>query len=525
MAMLSMKNTIITKKRRLALITLILFAGVCASILMYWVTDQGPGVSPDSTAYIATARSLLAGDGLFVHGKPLTHYPPVYPLLLGIVGFFQHGDILLASRFLAAIFFGVNLVLFGLMVRVCTKQSLSATICAMFLFLFSASAISIHSMAWSEPPYITFSMAAFLLLAHHIARPTVSLLVMASLMVGFAAATRYVGVVLFPTMALALLLMGNRSIKHKMRDIIAFTAVASLPIASWFIRNVMIAQSAANREFAFHPFSLGHVKNMIINIYDFVLPIPISNWMKAFHVGVAAALFLFVILLLHRRMYIKQNATSLGIVLPALCILYFLTYLVFLSISISFFDAHTPVDDRLLFPAFLALTVAAFALAWSLSEQLGQQFVWYFFLSFVLFSVTINADYAIPSAIDIHYNGRGYTSKDWEQSETISYLLESRDVSFKKIYSNAPDAIRFLTGREAVQIPNKESPGTRRLNANYEEELSLILRECREGEALVAYLNKVAAWRWYLPSTQEIESTGNVPVFRKMKDGVIYGTP
>jgi hypothetical protein len=80
-----------------------------------------------------------------------------------------------------------------------------------------------------------------------------------------------------------------------------------------------------------------------------------------------------------------------------------------------------------------------------------------------------------------------------------------------------------LTGKEAVAIAAKVSPFTRRLNEDYEEQLNQMVRECREGKALIAYLNGVT-WRWYLPSIEEIESTGNLPVLSRIQDGAIYGT-
>jgi hypothetical protein len=520
--MLTLKNNISSiGKRRFGLVPLIVLSGLCATFLMYWITDLGPGVGPDSIVYIETAQSLLAGNGFFVKGQAMTSYPPVYPLLLGLVGLLYHGNILLAARLLAALLFGANIVLLGLAVRLCTRHSLVGTGCAMLIFLSSAPAISIHSMAMSEALYITFSMASFLLLAYHIVRPTPSLLLLASLMAGLAIVTRYVGVVLFPSMALALLLLGNRSIKHKMRDTLVFAGVVSLPIASWLIRNILVTKSVANREFAFHPVSLNHVHDLIITMHDFALPISISPWTKAIHVGVAISFFLFGIALLHKRMYIKQNATQVGIVLPTLCLLYFFMYVVFLFISISCFDAATPFDERILLPAFLTLIVVAFALTWSLSDALKRQCFCCFFVLLALFSVSVKTNHAISSAVDIHNNGTEFTSRDWQHSEIITFLKENRDV--RKIYSNGPDVISFLTGMEVAWIPAEESTTSHRLNTNYEEQLNRMLRECREGEALVVYLTKIT-WRWYLPSIDKIESRGNVPVLRKMHDGVIYGT-
>jgi hypothetical protein len=83
------------------------------------------------------------------------------------------------------------------------------------------------------------------------------------------------------------------------------------------------------------------------------------------------------------------------------------------------------------------------------------------------------------------------------------------------------DVIRFLTKKDAIRIPEKTFPITRRPNLEYEEQMERISRECREGEALIAYLKGVT-WRWYLPSMEELESKGNLPVLGKFEDGIVY---
>lgn len=491
---------------------------------MYWITDQGPGVSPDSTTYIEAARSLIAGNGLFVCGKVMTHYPPGYPLMIGALHLLYPGDVLQETRFLAALFFGANLVLLALAVHSCTQRSLVATVCAMLLFLSSAPTISVHSMAWTEAPFITFSMASFLLFSLYLPHPRLYVLVLASLMAGVAVVTRYIGVVLFPTIALAFFLLDNRSIRLKIWDILIFVGVASLPLTSWLIRNILIAQSATDREFAFHPVGLSHVKNMISTLDNFILPIPISHWIKALCVAAAVTVTLLFcgILFINRKTYSKQNVTPTGIVFPVLCLMYSVIYVVFLFTSISFFDAATPLDYRILLPAILAMLIAAIILAWSMSEEINRRWIWYGFILLVFFSVSINMNRAIETAVEIHKNGQGYTSRYWNNSGTIAYLSEdSHEV--RTIYSNAPDAISFLTGKEAVMIPAKVSAGTRRVNEAYEEKLNQMLQECREGKALIVYLN-ACTWRWYLPSIEEVEATDNLPVLKKTQDGVIYGT-
>ncbi len=529
MAIQTRNDASATNRRQFKIFVLIALAWVFASIQMFYVTDYGLGVSPDSISYIDAARNLLAGDGFFARSKPLVHWPPVYPLLLAGVGLFQQGDILQAGRVLAIFCFGANVVLLGLAVQMCTRHSLSATGCAILIFLSSPPVIAIHAMAWSEAPFIMFLLATFVLLASHIrhltppppAPPRPYLLLLASMMAGLAMTTRYVGITLLPPTLFALLYLGDQPVKYKIKDAIIFMNVASLPLAIWLIRNILIAQTATNRSFAIHPINFAHLKAFVDTMHDFVLPISLSFWIKGFYLGVVTVLFMIGFIILYKKNYIRRNVKSIHIVLPALCILFSLTYITFLGISISFFDAHTPFSSRILLPVFIALIVTGISFAWSLTRAFAQRYIWYSFIFFALCSISLNSIQAVSVAVSIHENGQGYTSQYWQHSQTVSYLANARDV--RKIYSNVPEVIQFLTGKEAVRLPVKISPATHLLNPTYEEELRQIFEQCKEGKVLVVYFYGIT-WRGYLPSIEELEARENLPVLKRFEDGVVYAT-
>lgn len=506
-------------RKRSGIVALIALVGLCASVVMYQITAQGPGVDPDSIIYIRTAEALLARDGFFVSGQPMAHYPPVFPLLLAFVGWFTGGDILLAARLLAALLFGVNVVLLALAVCACTRYSLVAAGCAILLFLVSKPILSIHSMAWSEAPFITFSMAGLILLSEYVAYPRLRLLVLASLMVGVAAATRYIGGTLLPTAVLALFFLSNQSFRNKMRDIVLLLGIACLPLGFWVVRNLFIARTATNRELVFHPCTLYDVKRLIGQIYDFVLPISIPPWTKILHVATAAILFVFAARLLLRRTSTRQRSWSIGVVLSFVLATYSVVYATSLFLSISFFDAATPVNKRLLLPVFLALIVVATSFVKAFSEICRLKRAWYGYVALVCFSVSCNAGPAISAAVDLHHNGKGYTARHWRNSETLNYLPGVPETM--AVYSNGPDVIGFLTEREANMIPRKEFPCTRRKNPNYQRQMRHMMEECKKGNALIVYLNRIT-WRWYLPSQEEIEDILTIPVATVMEDGVVY---
>jgi hypothetical protein len=498
----------------------LVLAGVCGFALMLWMAQRGPGVSPDSTTYIEAARSLLAGDGLSVDGKPLTHYPPAYPLLLVGAGLIHGGDILGGGRVLGALLFGVNIALLGLAVYISTGRSLSAAGLAILVFLFSPAVAAVHYMAWSEASFITFCLAAFLLVSLHIARPRSYLLVSGSLTAGFAALTRYAGVSLVAAIALALLLIGGRPLRHRVRDAVLATGIALLPLASWSVRNVLTAHTTMDRAWAIHPLGSEHATRLVRTLHDFAFPVAGPTWMKGLHLGLAVVLFAIALAILHRKGYTSSGAHSTQVALPALSVLFLLAYIAVLAVSISFFDAYIPLDSRILIPAVPSLTIAFIWAARSTARVLDRRIIWYGFAFFALVSTGMNARLAVSRALDMHENGAGYTSRHWQESETLSYLSNIGDT--RMIYSNGPEVIRFLTAKQAVTIPVETSASTRRSNPDYGDELNRMCAECRAGEALVVYLDGIT-WRWYLPSIEELESSCELPVLMRFKDGTVYG--
>ena len=68
-------------------LSLIAFIGM---VLVLRATPEGLGLSDDSIAYIAGARSMAAGSGYreawLASDQPVTHFPPSFPsILLAIV--------------------------------------------------------------------------------------------------------------------------------------------------------------------------------------------------------------------------------------------------------------------------------------------------------------------------------------------------------------------------------------------------------------------------------------------------------
>src|SRR5512138_2401152 len=78
-------------------------------VLIIKTTPDGLGLSDDSIAYIAGARSMLAGNGYreawLASNGPVTHFPPAFSSLLAFFGTFGI-DPLRGVRWVNAFLFG-----------------------------------------------------------------------------------------------------------------------------------------------------------------------------------------------------------------------------------------------------------------------------------------------------------------------------------------------------------------------------------------------------------------------------------
>jgi hypothetical protein len=106
---------------------------------------------------------------------------------------------------------------------------------------------------------------------------------------------------------------------------------------------------------------------------------------------------------------------------------------------------------------------------------------------------------------------RGYNAAALQRSPLLA------DVG-QPVYSNAPDAIFFVTGRPALLVPAEKDYLTGRPNPRYETELAAM----RAGGGFVAYLDAVTFRRSFLPSRAELEATLPLEVVSHDEIGTLY---
>src|ERR1041384_7934942 len=103
---------------RLASLIALVFISMVGIFLVLQATPNGLGLSDDSIAYIAGARSMASGEGYreawLASDQPVTHFPPSFSAVLAFFGLLGI-DPLHAVRWVNAALFGLNTALLGIL--------------------------------------------------------------------------------------------------------------------------------------------------------------------------------------------------------------------------------------------------------------------------------------------------------------------------------------------------------------------------------------------------------------------------
>jgi hypothetical protein len=518
----------ISPTRNPALILLIL-ATVSAAGLARWCMASGVGISPDSVIYLSAADSMLAGHGLrpiafhltptIAIGKPLVSFPPTYPLLLSLSGILST-DRLNGARWLHSVLFAANICLVAMIVSLATARSVWAMLCAILLFLSSSSLLELHTMAWSEPPFILFLLLALLLLMLHIRSPNYLFLVGSSLAASLALTTRYAGVTILGPMIFTVLLVGNKPLRGRVRDGLILVGIGTFPLAVWLLRNVVEADSATNRSMAIHPIGISDLNNIASSLLVFWVPFTGHAYLKTLLLFMCGSLVLAGIVSALRDRSRRERSEKMSAAAQMLAAFFVTTYLLFLVAHNSLINPAADLTGRVLSPVYVFGIILVISVMHKLSRFENRTKLWWGFLLVSFALVSVNIAHAASFALERHGNGRGYTSREWTRSESIEYVR--RLSGSTAIYSNGIDVTHFLANKEALRIPAKVDPTNGKKNSEFERDMYTLRNEVIQNRAVVVYLDKIT-WRWYLPTKDELENIYKLPVLIRLNDGVIYG--
>lgn len=343
---------------KLSTLTSILFA-VAGFFLVILATDKfGPGISPDSINYIAAARSFANGQGFQQYdGSPFTHWPPLYPAILGASVFFDC-DILNFARLFNAIIFSLSIFWFGRLASgVIHSQVIMVVGTATAVLSFPL--LKMFVMVWSEPLFILFVLV-FIERLGRLHGDQSNLTRSTAILAGLAAAAclqRYIGIALVFAGAVSLLRLKGQRWTFKLIAVASFGLLSLLPLALWVARNQALVGETAGKRTLSTTSLLSTSQDFIVVWTNWFLPYGTTMSMRfAAFIAVIGFIVAFGVVSRGRvapRGWSEPKATTAG----AVTIL-FAYSLLLLVITNSI--AVEPISQRYLAPIFPVFLLLAF---------------------------------------------------------------------------------------------------------------------------------------------------------------------
>jgi 4-amino-4-deoxy-L-arabinose transferase-like glycosyltransferase len=555
------------------LLLVMLAAGAMATV--YIATPAGAGLANDSVAYIAGARSILQGTGysdiwLDSSLEAITHYPPLLSLSLAGLGLFGI-DPLRGARILNIFLFGSNTLLIGILGWRSTRSQIAGLWLAA-LFMLNASLIRIHVFALSEPLYLCLSLLTFLCadlsqasrstgITPHMdissepteTRQKMFWLVLSGLTAGLAFLTRYSALALLPTISLALLLrettFRRKSWRERLKTSGLFLAGALPPMAAWFLRNKLVAGNVTNRTFQYHPITSENIQPGFYNFSQFLIPFQDLSWRQGLLKSgllefglILLGLALLIWLAIRSWQMLFQPQKDQPQIITLTTVLYTFGYLGAVLFSMSFFDASTKFQPRILAPIYVTgmlLFITSAAWLWhpdwakhpgTLHEKTDNRGTWHAhsgrlvrqgcIILLALVTLTVSAYGANRLVTEFQTAGQGYASWKWHDSLVMASLRNlAPEIA---IYTNTPPAVYLVSGRASRIIPSKLDPVDQQLRSDYEQNVARMRADLTSGRAVLALFDTASIEDAH--GTNDFDKfIAGLDLLQKAQGDVLYG--
>ena len=280
-----------------ALIALIALLG--AVHILVRTSTYGAALTSDSLNYLSAAESLAAGEGLLSYGGgQMVLFASFFPMAMAFLSLFGIEPVD-GGRFLNAAAFGLLILVSGLWLSRRLESpaiALGATVAVMVAVPLAHAA----STLLSEPFFVLFTLLALMPLESFLHRRSgTPALVLSAVFAALAALTRYIGVALIFSAVLMLLLRRDTPVRERLKDIFAFGAISSLPLAAALARNQLVSGTLTGDRSVVSGQSLFDSLIQIVVVFEgWADPLSLTHWQLQHSPWLIAGLLLLLAALL-----------------------------------------------------------------------------------------------------------------------------------------------------------------------------------------------------------------------------------
>lgn len=493
-----------------ARVGLVVLAAASGLLVVAATSKYGIGLDSDSVLYIQVAREMLAGRGV---PNSYILQPPLYPLLLALGGALTFSDPLAFAVWFHALVFGALVFCAGaILVREMPQLPILALL-GVFGIVLARPLVGVALTAFSELAFIFFELVTLFAFAQFLKSEHARWLALAIAATALACLTRYIGVSLLVTGALALLFLWRAAWRKKIFYAAGFALLAALPLALWALRNISISGEPFGARGASR-FTLQ--QNITLTARAFANWFAPEDWAWVVY---GAVLVVAVGWLVHasgaRKIFAKDSAFA------ALCALFCIVY-VFVLVGTATTTAYNRIGSRLASPLFVpAWMLFIITLARALENVKQEHYkravrvAVYGFVALILVFSLQTTWTRVSNAL--REGAGGYNSMEWRESETLRFVKNNLAALPEPRYSNSTDAL-YILGEMASQNVLPKFQHSSRARAFSADELRGVFPPV--SSTLIWFTR--AEGNDFVFSLQEIKEFTKLTLLEQFADGAVY---
>ena len=443
---------------------------IAGGFIVFYCTAVAPWAFSDSTVYLAAGVNWIEGngmgflqaDGTFAH---LTHYPPGYPVLIGLTTLLLP-DPVAAARWINILSFTLLIFLGGVLLHRITRSSWLPVFNAILL-LFCPFLLVPFSGVMSEAPAILAGTLALLSLAFFIKEERKWQLVLAGLLSLAALFIRYQQAAVLLTGGVFLLFFGRKTWRTRLKDTALYALIAAGPFVLWYILDGLSAPGGGARILGLNGAPGEITRRFLANTFDsvkFWFP-----WRTGLLPGVNASivrgflvlLFITFLGIASKRTWKRRGQLGVKTAVVSLAIISFLflvTDLFFLWVAMLFAAPPPDIDNRMLSPLLPLIFILILSLELLASSAFhGRALAPLVMAATVALFCLVFAPQVKTYAVEMHGYGEGYTSLTFKDS---SFITRIKTLSARgPIVTNSPALVQFFTLKEPYRtFDNPDDP-------------------------------------------------------------------
>jgi 4-amino-4-deoxy-L-arabinose transferase-like glycosyltransferase len=441
-------------------------------MLGLFITQSGPGVSPDSINYISVGENLYHGNGFRTsvgYDAPYTDAPPLYPILIAAFMHLGFGAEQ-AARLIPVLCFA--LLMFPLFLLGKTINNASTGYVACLTCLVFSPILRVTSYAWTEMPYIFFSALAILLLVEFSQNSEAKsrILYLSGFFTALAILTRYIGVTLVLVGLIVIVVRNKSRIKMTVYQALLFGVISCLPIIPWIYRNTLLTSnlggystweiSGAGRQI------LSNVNSSeIIIVHDFFAALLSRKLLVSSNLStyiMAAAIIIIGSTLF--TIYVKNSPSHRKALLEYLksnyvVVLYILIYLVSINVLKSILASSFSIDLRRICPTYPFLILVGASFVFYTYRQAGKPSLRPALIAAITVLCVLFLAFQAKNSWRLCHtaeNGQGYNDPWWRSSQAVAWVAGNVPDT-ATVYSNNVYGIKLRIKNSVRWLPSPES--------------------------------------------------------------------